>query len=129
MIAQALKITLKLQPAVVLFSCVSVCSKLASRQLPSEAASVSDYMLLCLKNWKLLLLLALMIFLLGIYALIWQMIIKKAKIAVVYANKSSYLFWTQLAAFVIFGENISFYNIVGIAIIFTGVILGNSEAA
>ena len=122
-------ITLKLQPAVILFSCVSICSKLASRQLPLRAASVSEYMLLCLKNWELLLLLALMIFLLGIYALIWQIIIKKAKIAVVYANKSSYLLWTQLAAFVIFGENISFYNIAGIAIILTGVILGNSETA
>jgi drug/metabolite transporter (DMT)-like permease len=126
---QALKTTLKLQPVVVLFSCASICSKLASKQLPVEASSFSDFVLQCMRNWKLIFLLGVMIFLLGIYAYIWQRIIRNSKIAIVYANKSSYLFWTQLAAIIIFGEHLSVCNIIGIAIIFAGVILGNSEVA
>ena len=120
---------MRLQPAVVLFSCVSICSKLASRQLPKNFASLPDYLLLCLQNWKLIVLLALMLLLLGIYAVIWQQLIKRSKIALIYANKSSYLFWTQLAAVFVFGETVSLCNIAGIAIIFIGIILGNSEAA
>lgn len=127
MIHQAIITTLKLQPAVILFSCVSICSKLASRQLPAEASSLSNFASQCMRNWRLILLLGLMVFLLGAYAFIWQIIIKKSKIAIVYANKSTYLFWTQLAAVIVFGEHLSFYNIIGIAIIFIGVILGNSE--
>lgn len=129
MIDQAIKTTLKLQPAVVLFSCVSICSKIASRQLPVEAASFSDFIFQCAGNWKLILMLGLMVFLLGIYAFIWQIIIRKSKIAIVYANKATFLFWTQLAAVAVFGEHLSVCNIMGIAIIFTGVILGNSETA
>ena len=127
MIPQAIKTTLKLQPVVILFSCTSVCSKLASKQLPVNSSSFSDFVFQCMRNWKLIFLLGLMVFLLGIYAFIWQIIIKKSKIAIVYANKSTYLFWTQLAAIIVFGEYLSICNFIGIAIIFTGVILGNSE--
>lgn len=127
MIPQAIKTTLKLQPVVILFSCTSVCSKLASKQLPVDSSSFSDFVFQCMWNWKLIFLLGLMVFLLGIYAFIWQIIIKKSKIAIVYANKSTYLFWTQLAAIIVFGEYLSICNFIGIAIIFTGVILGNSE--
>ena len=129
MIHQAIITTLKLQPAVVLFSCVSICSKLAAKQLPADTSSLSDFIVRSMTNWRLILLLGLMVFLLGIYAFIWQIIIKKSKIAIVYANKRSYLFWTQLAAIVIFGEHLSVCNMLGIAIIFAGVILGNSETA
>lgn len=127
MIHPALTTTLKLQPIVILFSCVSICSKLAAKQLPTNATSFSGFVFQCLGNWKLIILLGLMVFLLGIYAFFWQKIIKGSKIAIVYANKSSYLFWTQLAAVIIFGEHLSVCNIIGIAIIFAGVILGNSE--
>ena len=57
-----------------------------------------------------------------------QIIIKDARIAVVYANKSSYLFWLQLAAVFLFGESFSWCNLAGIGLIFSGVLLTNSEA-
>jgi len=129
MIDPAVTTTIKLQPVVILFSCVSICSKLAAKQLPADATSFSEFTIQCMTNWNLILLLCLMVFLLGIYAFIWQMVIKRSKIAIVYANKSSYLFWTQLAAVLIFGEHLSVCNVIGIAIIFAGVILGNSEVA
>ena len=119
--------TLKLQPIVLLFSLVSVCCKYASRQLPPRDGGISDFGLKCLMNWKLLLLIALIFAMLAAYAFIWQIIIKDARIAVVYANKSSYLFWTQLAAVFLFGESFSWCNLLGIGMIFSGVLLTNSE--
>lgn len=65
---------------------------------------------------------------LGVYAVIWQILIKNARIAVIYANKSSYLLWTQLAAVLFFGEYLSWSNIVGICIIFAGIMLSNGVA-
>lgn len=124
MISAALKTTLKLQPVVICFSLVSVLSKLASQQLPADGLNFRNG----IGNYKLFLLISLMFAILAVYAVIWQMIIKNAKIAIVYANKSSYLFWTQMAAVVVFGEHLGWSNIFGIVVIFTGVLLGNSEA-
>ena len=70
MIHQAIITTLKLQPVVVLFSCVSICSKLAAKQLPADTSSLSDFIVRSMTNWRLILLLGLMVFLLGIYPFI-----------------------------------------------------------
>ena len=78
-----------------------------------------------LTDWRLLGLVALMFLILGIYAVIWQMLIKNAQIAVVYANKASYLLWAQLAAVFFFGEHITWTNLLGIVIIFSGILLAN----
>jgi len=119
----ALKTTLKLQPVVICFSLVSILSKLASQQLPESGQNLLEG----LANYKLLLLIFLMFTILAVYALVWQIIIKNAKIAIIYANKSSYLFWTQIAAITVFGEHLSWCNIFGIILIFFGILLGNSE--
>lgn len=68
-----------------------------------------------------------MFVLLAVYAAIWQMLIKHARIAVIYANKSLYIFWTQLAAIFFFGESISIINLAGIALIFSGILIGNYD--
>ncbi|MBO4648244.1 MAG: hypothetical protein J5806_08805 [Lentisphaeria bacterium] len=128
MILQALRTTLKLQPVVLLYCLVSICSKYASRQLPAKSGGIFEFALQCLSNWKLVLIVALMFLLLALYAFIWQIIIKDARIGVVYANKSSYLFWLQLAAVFLFGESFSWCNLAGIGMIFSGVLLTNSEA-
>lgn len=62
-----------------------------------------------------------------VYAIIWQKCIKNVPITVMYANKSSYIFWTQLAAVVIFSEHLKWCNIVGIIIIFLGIMVVNSD--
>ena len=63
---------------------------------------------------------------LGVYAIVWQVVIRDAKIGLVYANKSSELFWMLLAAAFIFGERVSVLNAVGVLMIFAGVVTTNT---
>ena len=124
-IKSVLKTTLKIQPAVLLFSGVSIVAKFASRMLPTGQLDMQQKIMAALSNWRLLGLLALMFLMLGIYAVVWQILIKNAQIAVIYANKSSYLLWAQLAAVLFFGEHITWCNLIGIIIIFSGILLAN----
>lgn len=59
----------------------------------------------------------------GIYALAWQKVIKKFELSTAYANKSVYLIWSQLWAVLIFHENLSARNIVGMLVVFVGVMV------
>lgn len=120
-----LQTTLRIQPAVILFSGVSIVAKFASRMLPAEQLGKQEKIMAVLSNWQLLGLLALMFLMLGVYAIIWQILIKNAQIAVIYANKSSYLLWAQLAAVLFFGEHITWCNLIGIVIIIFGILLAN----
>ena len=122
-----LKATLKLQPVILLYSAVSICSKIASGLLPAWKGSLPGFFMDCLSNFRLTAIVFTMFVLLAGYAVIWQMVIKRARIAVIYANKSSYLFWTQLAAVWFFGESISLSNLAGIALIFSGILIGNCD--
>ena len=125
MIPESVKTTLKIQPAVILFSSVSILAKLASGRLPKGEMTLGEKLQATMSDWHLVGLVALMFLALGIYAVIWQMLIKNAQIAVIYANKSSYLLWAQLAAVLFFGEHITWCNLVGIIIIFAGILLAN----
>ena len=49
-----------------------------------------------------------------------QKTIKKFDLMVAYANRSVYLIWSQIWAVVIFHENLSINNIIGICIVFFG---------
>jgi len=122
-----LKTTLKLQPIILLYSSVSICSKIASGLLPAWQGSLFGFLLDCLSNVRLTAIVFAMFVLLAVYAAIWQMLIKHARIAVIYANKSLYIFWTQLAAIFFFGESISIINLAGIALIFSGILIGNYD--
>lgn len=59
----------------------------------------------------------------GIYALAWQKIIKRFPLSLAYANRSVYLIWSQLWAVFIFHENLSLQNIIGMLILFVGVLV------
>lgn len=129
-IPSCLRTTVKIQPAVILFSSVSVLAKLASDMLPprGQAAAPWDYAILILTDFRIVALVALMFLILGLYAVVWQMLIKNAQIAVIYANKSSYLLWAQAAAILFFGERLNAANVVGICVIFSGIMLSNGVA-
>ena len=127
MIPESVKTTLKIQPAVILFSSVSILAKLASARLPKVKMTLGEKLQAVLSDWRLVGLVALMFLVLGTYAVIWQMLIKNAQIAVIYANKSSYLLWAQLAAVFFFGEHITWCNLAGIIIIFAGILLANGS--
>ena len=127
MIPDSVKTTLKIQPTVILFSSVSILAKLASGRLPKGEMALGEKLQAVMSDWRLVGLVALMFLVLGTYAVIWQMLIKNAQIAVIYANKSSYLLWAQLAAVLFFGEHITWYNLAGIIIIFAGILLANGS--
>lgn len=58
-----------------------------------------------------------------LYALIWQKIIKHFDLNVAYANKNAYLIWSQLWAVLIFHETLSVQNIIGLLLVFFGVLV------
>lgn len=59
----------------------------------------------------------------ALYAVIWQKVIKKFELNVAYANRTVYLIWSQIWAVVIFHENLSVNNIIGMIIVFIGVLV------
>ena len=98
---------------VMLFSFTGVFSKMASGCFSRNG--LADPML-----YVFLFLMLLDCFL---YALVWQKVIKKFDLNVAYANKNVYLIWSQLWAVLIFHENLSVQNIIGLLLVFIGVLV------
>ena len=111
------KMILVMQVMNIVFSLNSVLIKLAS-------ISWQDNGLFAVKT---VFLLGVAIGSLGIYAVVWQVILSKVDLAVAYLNKGTVVFWGLIWAFLFFKERISLLNIVGCVIIFTGLILVNSH--
>ncbi len=63
------------------------------------------------------------IFLLGVYAILWQQILKKVDLNVAYASKAVALIWGTMWGILLFHETISWNNIVGGLVVLAGVIL------
>ena len=59
----------------------------------------------------------------GIYALLWQQVIKRIPIGEAYLFKGSGLLWTMLICFFFFDEPITVNNIIGIIIVCLGITL------
>ena len=102
---------LQLHLNILLFSLTSVFSKLASIQYNRNGLHAP----------LLYVFLFLMIANCGIYAIAWQQVIKKFSLSTAYANKSIYLLWSQIWAVIIFHEQLSPQNILGILIVLFGV--------
>lgn len=98
---------------ILLFSFTSVFSKMASVQYNRQG----------LKSGLLYLFVFLMLLNCGVYAIVWQRVIKKFDLHVAYANRSVYLFWSQIWAVLIFQEHLTWNNIIGLLIVFAGVVI------
>lgn len=109
----SLKYIILLQAAVILYTCTDIAAKLASNY-----PFLSIGFVLCYGGE---------IFLLGIYAICWQQIIKKVDISVAYSNRAAAIFWSTLWAAAIFREHVSVQNIIGISIIFAGIWMVNRD--
>ncbi len=66
---------------------------------------------------------------LGVYAIIWQQIIKRFDLSVAYANRATAIFWSMIWAALLFKETITIKNLLGVAVIFAGILLVNQDAA
>lgn len=67
------------------------------------------------------------ILVLGVYAILWQQIIKRVDLSVAYANRSIALIWSMLWAVLIFHDTLKIHQIIGVAIVIAGTILVNSD--
>lgn len=68
------------------------------------------------------------IVILGIYALLWQQIIKRFDLSVAYANRSIALLWSMIWAVMLFHEKITILNMVGVMIVIAGTVIVNGES-
>ena len=67
------------------------------------------------------------IVILGVYAILWQQIIKRFDLSVAYANRSIALFWSMLWAVLLFHETVTVKNMIGVAIVIAGTMIVNGE--
>ena len=65
----------------------------------------------------------LIIFILGIYAILWQQVLKSLPLNVAYANKSLTIAWGMLFGAIIFDEKITLTKVIGSIIVVIGVIM------
>ena len=105
------KYILLLQLLIFMYSLASVCSKYAS-SLP-------------FLSFKWCALYALMIFILGVYAILWQQILKKLPLNLAYSNKAITILWGTVFGILLFDEweSINVFKILGAVIVVVGVVL------
>lgn len=102
---------LLLQGGVLIYSINTVCAKIASGKPVLSGAFI---------GW-----LALVVLMLGIYALIWQQSMKKIELSVGYANKATGLGWALLWSILLFHDTVTPGKICGIALVIGGTLLMN----
>lgn len=95
-----------------IYSLSAICAKLASSQnLPI----------------KVLVFIGLEIFCLGVYALVWQQVLKKFSLVTAMANKGVVVIINLIWSVLLFREVITIYNIIGAAIIIGGIWMVSSD--
>ncbi|MBP3877792.1 MAG: transporter [Lachnospiraceae bacterium] len=114
-----------IQAAVIVYTGGSICGKMAGSSKGS--ISLLGHVIPGL-SWKGYLWLFLELVCLGSYALIWQQIIKRFDLSIVYANRAFAVCWSFLWGVLLFGEQVRPLNIVGIAIVLAGILLVNQDA-
>ncbi len=104
---------LKLQAVFFIYSISSVVSKFASGK--------------GLFSLGFILLYGLDVLVLGVYALLWQQVIKNFELSVAYANKAVTLLWALVWSIFLFRERITVWKVAGILIVMAGIFILNSE--
>ena len=92
-----------------IYSCTSICTKMASRQ---EIFSC-PYLL-----W-----IAGAVGVMGLYALLWQQVIARMPLSTAYMFKGTSLIFVLLISALLFGEAITLNNVIGSVIIVFGIVL------
>lgn len=91
------------------YACTSICMKMASKQ---EVLA-----------WPYLLWIGGAIGVMGVYALLWQQVLKRVELSTAYMFKGTSLIFGLLIAWAILGEQITVNNVIGAAIIIIGIAL------
>lgn len=64
---------------------------------------------------------------LGVYAILWQQMIKKFDLSVAYANRAMALLWSAVWAVILFHENLNGKQLFGIALVIIGTVIVNMD--
>ena len=64
---------------------------------------------------------------LGVYALLWQQMIKRFELSVAYANRAMAILWSMIWAVIFFKDQITVRNLLGVAIVIVGIMLINTD--
>ncbi|MBQ7679294.1 MAG: transporter [Butyrivibrio sp.] len=107
-----LRMILLLQGAVLIYSLTTVIGKYTA----GHPMFSREWILLYLLDFAVL----------GIYALIWQQLLKRFQLSIAYANKAMTLLWSLLWSVVLFHEGITLPRIVGVLLVIAGTIILNS---
>ena len=99
--------------AIIIYSCCSICNKLAS-----------GYPIL---SWEFILFYGLGIAVLGIYAVLWQIVLKRFDLSVAYSNKPLTTLLSMIWGIILFGEPVSWNMLIGAAVILLGIRVVVSE--
>lgn len=91
------------------YACTSIFTKMASRQE--------------MLSWPWLLWIAGAVGVMGIYAILWQQVLKRVELSTAYMFKGTGMIFGLLIAWLILGEQITVNNMIGAAIIITGIAL------
>lgn len=60
---------------------------------------------------------------LGVYALLWQQVLKKIDLNVAFANKAVTVIWGIILGYLVFGDSINFSMIIGGILVILGIIM------
>ena len=97
----------------ILFSVSTVCVKMSSLSWEKNGLiSVTTFI------WFII-----AVLILGIYAVFWQMLLKRFELSIAYLNKSTVIVWNIIWALILFQEELTMANILGIVCILLGVYL------
>lgn len=63
------------------------------------------------------------LFMLGIYAIIWQQVLKKLELSIAFANKGITIVWGIIWGILVFNEKITIGMLIGATIVILGIII------
>lgn len=105
--SENIKYIIYLHLLMLFYSLGTVCSKLAS-----------GYEVL---SWQFIVFYAIVLLILGVYAILWQQILKKMSLITAYANKAVTVIWGLVWGCAFFQEQLGVFNVIGAVIIILGV--------
>ena len=104
-----IKTLIGLHGLLVVYSMSGICSKLAAGESFLNAR-------FCIYN-------AVIIVLLGVYAIGWQQVIKRIPLTTAFANKAVTVVWGIVWGWFFFGESITLGKLIGAGMVIAGVVL------
>lgn len=111
----SLKNIIVLQAVVIVYTLSSVVAKLATGE---EIFSFSFFLFYGLE-----------VVILGVYAILWQQMIKRFDLSVAYANRAMAILWSAVWAVVLFRETLGTKQLIGIAFVVLGTVIINTAPA